>query len=245
MKAVVLAGGKGTRLRPLTFSIPKPLLPIAEKPILEILLMNLKKYGVTKVVISIGYQGELIKAFCADGARFGLSVEYVNEEKPLGTAGPLSLMRNCFDDGEDFVLMNGDIFTQLNFLKMIDYHQKGKYCITIGYRTYEHKLPFGVLELEDARLSGIVEKPSTTFNVSAGIYVLNASVIEIVPTNTFFTMPDLVNKLLENKQNIGAYRIDEYWLGIENIDHINEAVKELNKIETLIKERSNGGSDRT
>lgn len=235
MKAVILAGGKGTRLRPLTFSIPKPLLPIAEKPILEILLMNLKKFGITEVIISVGYQGELIKAFCADGAKFGLSIKYVDEEKSLGTAGPLSLMREFFGDADDFILINGDIFTQLNFSNMIDYHQKGKYCITIGYRTYEHKLPFGVLELEGTELRGVVEKPSTVFNVSAGIYVLNESVIDFVPADTFFTIPDLVNKLLEEKRHIGAYRIEEYWLGIENIDHINEAIKELNKLESIVK----------
>jgi NDP-sugar pyrophosphorylase family protein len=203
MKAVVLAGGQGTRLRPLTFSVPKPLLPIAEKPILEIILNNFKKFGITEVIISVGYQGELIKAFCADGAKFGLSVKYVDEEKPLGTAGPLSLMRDCFSEGENFVLMNGDIFTQLNFSRMINYHKKGKYCMTIGYRTYEHKLPL--------------------------------SVIDFVPDNTFFTMPDLANKLLEKKRHIGAYRIEEYWLGIENIDHFNEAIKELNKLESLVK----------
>ena len=235
MKAVVLAGGQGTRLRPLTFSIPKPLLPIAEKPILEIILKNFKKFGITEVIISVGYQGELIKAFCADGAKFGLSVKYVDEEKPLGTAGPLSLMRDCFSEGEKFVLMNGDIFTQLNFSKMIDYHKQGKYCTTIGYRTYEHKLPFGVLELEGDKLCGIVEKPSTAFNVSAGIYVLDASVIELVPDNTFFTMPDLVNKLIEKKRHIGAYHIEEYWLGIENFDHLNEAIKELDKLESLLR----------
>ena len=164
MKAVVLAGGKGTRLRPLTFSIPKPLLPIAEKPILEIILKSLKKFGITEVIISVGYQGELIKAFCADGARFGLSVKYVDEEKPLGTAGPLSLMRDCFSEGKEFILMNGDIFTQLNFSKMIDYHKKGKYCITIGYRTYEHKLPFGVLELEGNKLCSIVINRCAIYN---------------------------------------------------------------------------------
>ena len=234
MKAVVLAGGKGTRLRPFTFSIPKPLLPIAEKPILEIILKNLEKFGITEVIISVGYQGELIKAFCADGARFGLSVKYVDEEEPLGTAGPLSLMRDYFDDGETFILMNGDIFTQLNFSRMIDYHQKGEYRITVGYRTHEHKLPFGVLELDGNKLSGITEKPSTTFNVSAGIYVLDAFVIDYVPAKTFFTMPDLANKLLEKKYRIGAYCIEEYWLGIENIDHFNEAIKELNKLESLI-----------
>ena len=235
MKAVVLAGGKGTRLRPLTFSIPKPLLPIAEKPILEIILNNLKKFGITEVIISVGYQGELIKAFCGDGKKFDLSVKYVDEKKSLGTAGPLSLMRDCFDEGEEFILMNGDIFTQLNFSKMIKYHKKGNYCVTIGYRTYEHKLPFGVLELEDDKPCGIVEKPSSVFNVSAGIYILNTSVLDFVPDNTFFTMPDLANKLLGKKRHIGAYLIKEYWLGIENIGHFNEAIKELNKLESLAK----------
>ena len=238
MKAVVLAGGQGTRLRPLTFSIPKPLLPIAEKPILEIILRNFRTFGITEVIISVGYQGELIKAFCADGAKFGISVKYVDEEKPLGTAGPLSLMRDCFSEGEKFVLMNGDIFTQLNFSRMIDYHNKGNYCMTLGYRTYEHKLPFGVLELEGPKLCGIVEKPSTEFNVSTGIYILDASVIDFVPDNTFFTMPELANKLLEKKRQIGAYRIEEYWLGIENVDHFNEAIEELNKLESLVKNRS-------
>ena len=236
MKAVVLAGGQGTRLRPLTFSIPKPLLPINEKPILEIILKNFKKFGITEVIISVGYQSELIKAFCGDGKKFGLSVRYVDEEKPLGTAGPLSLMRDYFSEGEKFVLMNGDIFTQLNFSKMIDYHNKGGYCMTIGYRVYEHKLPFGVLELEDTKLCGIVEKPSMVFNVSAGIYVLEASIIDVIPDNKFFTMPDLANKLLKKKCHIGAYNIKEYWLGIENIDHFNEAIKELDKLDSLVSE---------
>jgi NDP-sugar pyrophosphorylase family protein len=234
MKAVVLAGGRGTRLRPLTFSVPKPLLPIAEKPILEIILKNFKKYNITDIIISVGYQGELIKAFCGDGSKFGLSIKYVDEEKALGTAGPLSLMRGNFGKGEKFVLMNGDIFTQLDFAFMIDYHIKGKYCMTVGYRKYEHKLPFGVLQLERNRLYGIIEKPSTEFNVSAGIYILNESVIDLVPDNSFFTIPELVSKLLEKKRNIGAYLIEEYWLGIENVDHFEEAIKELNKLETFV-----------
>ncbi|MBC8394398.1 MAG: NTP transferase domain-containing protein [Deltaproteobacteria bacterium] len=238
MKAVVLAGGQGTRLRPLTFSIPKPLLPIGEKPILEIILKNFKTFGITDVIISLGYQGELVKAFCGDGSKFGVSVQYIEEEKPLGTAGPLSLMRDFFSEGEKIVLMNGDIFTELDFSKMIDYHNNGKYCMTIGYRTYEHKLPFGVLELEDTKLRCIVEKPSTNFNVSAGIYVFDASVIDFVPDNAFFTMPDLANKLLEEKYDIGTYHIEEYWLGIENIGHFNEAIKQLDKVESLAKERS-------
>lgn len=236
MKAVVLAGGRGTRLSPLTFSVPKPLLPIGEKPILEIILKNFKKFNITEIIISVGYQGELIKAFCGNGSKFGLSIEYVDEEKALGTAGPLSLIRSSFSEGENFILMNGDIFTQLDFASMINHHNKGKYCMTIGYRYYEHKLPFGVLDLEGDKLCSIVEKPSTKFNVSAGIYILDESVIDLVPDNSFFTIPELVNKLLETKRNIGAYLIEEYWLGIENIDHFEEAIKELSKLENVIED---------
>jgi len=239
MKAVILAGGRGTRLRPLTFSIPKPLLPINEKPILELILNNFKKFGITEVLISVGYQGELIKAFCGGGSKFGLSIKCIDEEKALGTAGPLSLMRDCFSQDETFVLMNGDIFTQLDFSKMIDFHNKGEYCMSIGYRAYEHKLPFGVLVRDGNRLcGGIIEKPSTTFDVSAGIYVLDASVIDFIPDDTFFTMPDLANKLLEKKFSVGAYLIKEYWLGIENIDHFNEAIIQLNKLESIVKKQT-------
>jgi len=236
MKAVVLAGGRGTRLRPLTFSVPKPLLPIGEKPILEIILKNFKKFGITEVIISVGYQGELIKAFCGDGTKFGFSVDYVDEEKPLGTAGPLSLMRNFFVEGEQFVLMNGDIFTQLDFSRMIDFHKRESHCMTIGYRAYEHKLPFGVLELDGNKLCNIVEKPGMSFNVSAGIYVLDASAVDVVPDSTFFTMPELATELLKRKRRVGAYLIEEYWLGIENIGHFNEAINELNKVESLVRD---------
>jgi len=173
--------------------------------------------------------------FKIEGKKFGLSVKYIDEEKPLGTAGPLSLMRNYFSKDEDFVLMNGDIFTQLNFSKMIDHHKNAGYRMTIGYRTYEHKLPFGVLEIENAKLCGIVEKPSTNFNVSAGIYVLNSSIIDFIPDNAFFTIPDLATKLLEKKHSVGTYHIQEYWLGIENIGHFNEAIKELNRLESFLK----------
>ena len=236
MKAVILAGGRGTRLRPLTFSVPKPLLPIGEKPILEIILQSFRKFGITEVIISVGYQGELIKAFCADGTKFGLSVEYVDEEKPLGTAGPLSLMRDCFGEGEQFVLMNGDIFTQLDFSKMIRFHRQQGHRMTIGYRAYEHKLPFGVLELEGNRLRGIVEKPGVSYNVSAGIYVLDASAVDFVPDDTFFTMPELATQLLEKERCVGAYLIEEYWLGIENIGHFNEALSELSRVESLLQD---------
>lgn len=232
MKAVILAGGKGTRLRPLTFSIPKPLLPIGENPILDTILKNLKKYGIEETILSIGYHGEIIQAFCGNGSKYGMLVKYVNEEKPLGTAGPLSLMRDCFEPDDDLLVMNGDIYTDLNFQDLINHHKRGNYSLTIAYKDFEYQSPYGVLVIENNKLSKIVEKPKTLQKISSGIYILNASLLDYIPYNTFFTMPELINTLMEKNEQIGVYNIKEFWLGIEQIKDLDEAVGELNKIKS-------------
>ena len=232
MKAVILAGGAGTRLRPLTFSIPKALLPVGKNPILDIILKNLKKYRIEEVILSIGYHGEIIQAFCTDGSKYGMSIKYISEEKPLGTAGPLSLMRDCFEPNDDLLLMNGDIYTELDFQDLITYHKKGGYSMTIAYKDFEYQLPYGVLIMENNRLSKIIEKPQTLHKISSGIYILNAWVLEYIPHNTFFTMPELINILLEKNEQIGAYNIKEFWLSIEQIKDFDEALEELNKIKS-------------
>ncbi|MFZ5993884.1 MAG: sugar phosphate nucleotidyltransferase [Thermodesulfobacteriota bacterium] len=231
MKAVILAGGKGVRLRPLTFSIPKPLLPVGENPILDIMLSNLKKSGINEVILSIGYQGEIIQAFCADGSKYELSIRYINEDKPLGTAGPLSLMLDCFDPEDDFLLINGDIYTHLVFQDLIEFHKKGRYSLTVAYKDFEYQSPYGVLVIEGDKLSGIVEKPKTIYKISSGIYVLNASVLNCIPHDMYFTMPELINVLLQEGREIGTYHIREFWLGIEQIKDFDKALAELNKVE--------------
>jgi len=231
MKAVILAGGLGTRLRPLTFSIPKPLLPVGEKPILEFIFEHLRKFAIKEIILCTGYQSELIRAFCGDGSKFGVKIDYVKEESPLGTAGPLSLIRKKFSEGETFVLMNGDVVTKLDFSKMIQYHSENKCELTIGFTKFEYKSPFGVLKIEAGRLKDILEKPVKVYDISAGIYVMNSSALDLIPYNTFFTLPGLARELLRFGKNVGAYQIEEFWVGIEHIDHFDEVLKKLSKIE--------------
>ena len=230
MKAVILAGGKGTRLRPLTFSIPKPLLPIGETPIIDVALKALKNYGVKEVFISIGYHGEIIKAFCGDGSKYGLSISYYCEDKPLGTAGPLSLMYKAFSKDDVFILMNGDIYTDLNFQELIGFHKNGEYALTIAYKEFEYQSPYGTLSFKNNRLSKIIEKPKTLYNISSGIYILNASVIDNIPQNEFYTVPELINVLLENKEEVGVFKINEFWWSIEQIHDFEKVLTEIKKV---------------
>ncbi len=229
MKAMILVGGLGTRLRPLTFSIPKPLLPVGEQPILGIIIEQLKKVGINEIILATGYQAELIHTFCGDGSRFGVTITYVHEHKPLGTAGPLWLARDHFQENEFFILMNGDILTKLDFGHFLDAGRKNNWDLTVGYTKYVYRSPFGVLSIVDGVVQGITEKPSQEYPISAGIYCLSSTALDFVPPETFFTMPDLIQKLIAAKRKIGAYQIQECWMGLEGVDHFDEALKELSK----------------
>jgi NDP-sugar pyrophosphorylase family protein len=229
VKAVILVGGLGTRLRPLTFSIPKPLLPVGEKPLLQIVLEQLRGFGVDEVILATGYQAELIHAFCGDGSRFGLDVSYVHEEEALGTAGPLSLVRDRVADGERFLLMNGDVLTRLDFSRLFDFAKDGAYELTVGYTRYVYESPFGVLSVDGDLIRGIVEKPTTEYPVSAGIYVVGSSALELVPDG-FFTMPELIVALIERARPVGAFHIDELWIGLETVARFDEAIRELDEL---------------
>jgi len=226
MKAVILVGGFGTRLRPLTFSIPKPLLPVGEKPLLQIVIEQLRGYGIDEVILATGYQAELIHAFCGDGSRFDVDVSYVHEEEPLGTAGPLSLVREQVAAGGRFILMNGDVLTRLDFSRMIDFAERGDFELTTGYTTYVYESPFGVLSLDGDRVQGIVEKPRSEYPISAGIYVVSPTVLDVVPDG-FFTMPELMSALVAARRPVGAFHIEEFWIGLETITRFDEAIEEL------------------
>lgn len=230
MKAVILVGGLGKRLRPLTFSIPKPLLPIGEKPLLQIVIEQLRGFGVGEIVLATGYHAELIHAFCEDGRKFGVDITYVHEDEPLGTAGPLALVRDRLSDGEHFILMNGDILTRLDFGKMVEFAQAGGLDLTTAYTTYRYESPFGVLAVEDGRIRGIVEKPTTEYFISAGIYVLTTRAVDLVPDGAFFTMPDLMSALLERGLDVGAFPIDEFWMGLETVARFEEAIQLLDGV---------------
>jgi NDP-sugar pyrophosphorylase family protein len=231
MKALLLVGGLGTRLRPLTFSIPKPLLPVGEKPILQIIIEQLRHANVDELILATGYQAELIQAFCGDGAKFGVKISYLKEDKPLGTAGPLALIRDHFNEDEYCLLMNGDILTKLDFVRFIETSKSNGCDLTVGYTKYIYRSPFGVLSVKDGMVEAIIEKPSREYLISAGIYCVKESALNWIPDGEFFTVPDLIRCLIDQGKTVGAYHIEEQWMGLESIDHFEEALKQLNGVQ--------------
>jgi NDP-sugar pyrophosphorylase family protein len=227
MKAVILAGGKGVRLRPLTYTIPKPLLPVGEKPILEEIIERLKPFGVCDFVIAVGYRAELIETYFRDGAQLGVRIDYVRESHPLGTAGPLSLVRAAFElpPEEPLLVMNGDILTDLDVGSLVDFHRRGRYEITVATREFQLQHPYGVLKLDGERVTGIVEKPAVSDVVSAGIYAIQPSALDVMPADGFFDMPDLVNALLAQGRRVGAYQFAGEWLAIDRLEQLEDAAR--------------------
>lgn len=229
MKAIILAGGLGTRLRPLTFAVPKPLLAIGEKPILQHIIEQLAAAGCDEIVLATGYLAELIKAYCGDGARFGTHLRCIKEERPLGTAGPLSLLRGHIAPDEFFILMNGDIVTQLDYTKMVAFARQGDFELAVGYVHHTYQSPYGVLTINGQNeITDIVEKPSIRHCVSGGIYVVRGSALDHIPDDQFFTIPDLIQELRSAGRPVGAYLIKEFWQGVENLGHIEFVREALN-----------------
>jgi len=217
----ILAGGQGKRLRPLTFAIPKPLLPIKEKPIVEVMLQKLKNYGMTDIIFSLGYKGFLIENYFQDGRDFGLNIKYSYEEETLGTCGPLTLVEELIDKEDIILVINGDIITNLNFKNFIDYFISQKHDLMIGVKSYKHKLPFGVINLKNNQFSSIIEKPEKKYLISTGIYLLKAELLARIPGGRKYDMTDLISDLHKEGKSIGVYKIKEMWKGIENLDDLN------------------------
>jgi NDP-sugar pyrophosphorylase family protein len=229
MKAVVLAGGKGVRLRPLTYTIPKPLLPVGEKPILEEIVERLKAHGFNELIIAVGYRAELIETYFRDGAQLGVSIQYVREATPLGTAGPLGLVRTSIDlaEGEPLLAMNGDILTDLDLTAFMRFHSAGGYAMTVATREFQLQHPYGVIRTAGDRITSIVEKPAVTDIVSAGIYAIQPAALDLIPPGRAFDIPDLVTLLLAEGQSVGAYQFDDEWLAIDRIEQLEDAARLL------------------
>lgn len=225
MIAVIMAGGLGTRLRPLTYSIPKPLLPVGEKPILEVIIQKLKSHGIRDIFLTTGYRSELIQTYFRDGAKFGVRITYVNEQQPLGTAGALALLPRKKLGRQPFIVMNGDILTKLDFRKMREFHSKQRAVLTIGTKQYEHQLPFGTLDVRAGEVLSIREKPTFSHLISAGIYMMQPEALDEIPKRKFFTIPDLTQRLIDERKKVASYLIREYWIGVERLDQFNEALK--------------------
>jgi len=238
MKAVILAGGMGIRLRPFTFSIPKPLLPIGESPILEIIIKRLKKFGFREFILAIGYKSKMVETYFGDGSELGVRINYLTEEKSFGTAGPLVRLREKFklSDKGSFLLMNGDVMTNLNFSKMIACHKKTNADITIGVKDIEDRKSYGSVEIKGGVVEAVIERPIFNRVVSAGIYIIKSAVIKEIPRKRFFTMPELINKLISKNRPVGAYKIKEFWLGMEELQHFEEVYNNKHIRHSLIGE---------
>lgn len=227
MRAVVLAGGKGQRLRPYTTILPKPLMPIGDMPILEVVLRQLKAAGVTRVTMAVGHLAELLQAFFGDGHRFGLAIDYSFEEQPLGTVGPLTLIPGLKEEGT-FLMMNGDILCTLDYQALIRCHRETGAAATIATYRREVKIDFGVIETaSDGLLTGYVEKPSFEYEVSMGIYCFDSRVLGILRHNEFRDFPDLVRSLIAAGEKVASFPFDGYWLDIGRPDDYATAIEEF------------------
>ncbi|MFQ5615650.1 MAG: sugar phosphate nucleotidyltransferase [Anaerolineales bacterium] len=228
MKAVVLAGGKGTRLAPYTKILPKPLMPIGDMPILEIILRQMKRAGIEEVILTVGHLKELLRAFFQDGERFGLKICYSSEDKPLGTAGPLSLIGGLDDT---FVVTNGDVLTTLDFKSLIETHRRSKAAATIAMHERQVKVDLGVIQCNGANeVTGYIEKPTYDFHVSMGIYVFTPQVLNYIPHNQYLDFPDLVLKLLDEGQRVMGYPFDGYWQDLGRPNDYERAVEEFDEL---------------
>jgi NDP-mannose synthase len=227
MQALVLAGGKGTRLYPYTTILPKPLMPVGDYPILEILLRQLKGAGITEVILAVGYLSHLIEAFFQDGSRLGLKITYSLEDQPLGTAGPISLALDRLE--EDFLILNGDLLTTMRFGNLIQHHKERQAAATIGMYQRDVKIDFGVIDTdEQGRLTKYTEKPVYHFDVSMGVNVLNKPMIlPYLKPDQYLDIPDLMMQLSQDGHPVHCYREPCYWLDIGRVDDYQVAVSKF------------------
>jgi NDP-sugar pyrophosphorylase family protein len=230
MKAVVLAGGKGARLAPYTTILPKPLMPIGEMPILEVLLRQMKRAGVNHVVLTVGHLSALLRSYFGNGEQWGLDISYSHEDKPLGTAGPIALVNNL---DKTFLVTNGDVLTTLNLKKLIAFHKQKGGIATIAAHRRQVKIDLGVIQWDgEDRVSGYVEKPTTDYTVSMGIYVFEPRVLDYIPVGEYLDFPDLILKLLANGERVSGYTFDGYWMDLGRPDDYIQANDDFNRMKT-------------
>ncbi len=231
MKAVILAGGKGTRLRPFTSVLPKPLMPIGDYPILEILIRQLKHYGITEIIIAVGYLAPLIETYCKNGERWGVSITYSHELEPLGTAGPLSLLGEV---DETLLVLNGDLLTDLNFNHMVQFHKQQQATVTVGMFERPVEMSLGILKTDaNNNITDYIEKPTIQYDVSMGIYLLEPSVMELLPHSEYCDFPDLILKLVKTEEKVIGYKGASTWLDIGRPDDYQLAIDQFDQLKDL------------
>lgn len=224
----LMAGGFGKRLQPLTNDIPKPLLKIGKKPVLETIMEQFIDAGFHDFYISTHYKAEMIEEYFGSGVKWGVSVKYIHERKPLGTAGALSLLPDDLST-LPVIMMNGDLLTKINFEQLLDFHEEQDGVATMCVREYDFQVPYGVVDAENYQMVGIKEKPVQRFFVNAGIYVLSQETIRSVPRDQVLDMPDLLLQQVENDQKVNIFPIHEYWLDIGRIDEFERAQSDFGR----------------
>lgn len=225
MQAIVLAGGKGTRLKPYTISFPKPLVPIGDYPILEVIIRQLAAYDFKRITISTGHLAELIEAYFDNGSRWGVNINYVREERPLNTAGALRLLSG---NDDNFLVINGDVLTTLDYKKMFSLHIKNRAKATIAVKKRQSTIDFGVLYFDEfGFLKEYLEKPVYDFFVSMGVYVISKECVELIKDGEAIGMPDFFSRIMASGEKVYCYKNDCYWLDIGRIDDYEKAQEEF------------------
>lgn len=225
---LLMAGGLGRRLEPLTENCPKPLLKVGDKPILETILESFVEQGFRHFYISVNYKAEMIEKHFGNGSRWAVEIEYLHENKSLGTAGALGLLLN--KPQNPLLMMNGDILTKMNYGKLLDFHQKNQTEATLCVKEYNNQVPYGVVTIKKNRLLKIEEKPQQRFFISGGIYVFNPTVLDYVPPGSTLDVPVLLKTLLTKEKEIAVFPIREYWIDIGRLDDYERANNDFLKV---------------
>lgn len=219
---VIMAGGLGTRLRPLTENMPKPMISVGSKPVLETIIENFADQGFTNIFLCLNYMGEVISEHFGDGSGLGVNITYLREDRRLGTAGALSLLPNR--PTEPVIVMNGDLLTKIDFVRLLDFHNKQQFAATVAMRQHSQQIPYGVLEVDsNYQVTKLTEKPIARHYVSAGIYVLGPECLSMVPNQKFFDMPALLNQLMRKSRTVGSFPLRDYWVDIGRLEDLERA----------------------
>ena len=227
-RVILMVGGLGTRLRPLTQDTPKPMLKVGNKPILQTIVERFAEYGFVNITMCVNFNASIIRDYFSDGKEFGVNIDYVLEEKRMGTAGALSLLKER--PSEPFFVMNGDLLTNVNFEHIFNYHMINKATATMCVREYDYEVPYGVVKMNDNKITAIAEKPVQKFFVSAGIYMLSPEILDLIPKNEFYDMPALFEKLIKLSKNVISFPIREYWLDIGRMEEYQRANEEYKEV---------------
>lgn len=219
--AVVMAGGRGSRLGSITDQLPKPMVRVAGRPILERLVLHLVGFGVQRIFLSVNYLGHIIEEHFGDGSRFGCRIDYLKEERPLGTGGALGLLPE--KPSHALMVVNGDLVTQANLGAMIDFHESTGQAATLAVRPYFHSVPFGCVDLDGTKVVRFDEKPRLSRIINAGIYVLSPHTLDYVPANEEYTLPALLESCLRRDEEVRAFEIEEDWIDVGQREHLKHA----------------------